>query len=80
MALFRLHHHHGPTECPVVFASWQGFASPLRHRATLGSCVTGGHEIWWDVEAESAPAALDHLPRYVAERTQVIAVTEIEIP
>jgi hypothetical protein len=80
MPLFRLHHHHTPDECRIVFASWQGIASPLRHRATLASCVTGGHEIWWDVEAESEPAALDQLPGYVAERTDVIAVTEIEIP
>jgi hypothetical protein len=80
MPLFRLHHTHQPDECRVTFASWQGNSSPLRHRATLGSCVAGGHEIWWDVEAESAADALGHLPGYVAERTKAIAVTEIEIP
>lgn len=80
MPKFRLHHQHRPEECRVVVASWQGFASPLRRSATLASCVNGGHEIWWDVEAESSAAALEHLPNYVSERTEAIAVTEIEIP
>ena len=80
MPLFRLHHHHGADECPVAFAAWRGFASPLRRRPTLASCSLGGHEIWWDVEADSADQALQHLPRFVAERTKATAVSEIEIP
>jgi len=80
MALFRLHHQHRADECPVVFAAWLGFASPLRRHATLASCVSGGHEIWWDVEADSARTALAHLPRYVAARTEAIAVVKVEIP
>ena len=80
MPLFRLHHHHRADECPVAFAAWQGFASPLRHRATLASCISGGHEIWWDVEAGNADEALAHLPHYVAERSKAIQVREIEIP
>ena len=63
-----------------MFAAWQGFASPLRHRAAVASCVSGGHQIWWDVEAESAEEALRDLPRFVAERTTAIRVGEIEIP
>ena len=63
-----------------MFAAWQGFASPLRHRVTVASCASGGHEIWWDVEAGSAEEALRDLPRYVAERTNAIRVGEIEIP
>jgi hypothetical protein len=80
MPHFRLHHRHQAQECPVAFAAWQGFASPLRHRATLASCATGGHEIWWDVEAVDAADALGRLPHYVAERTQAIEVGEIQIP
>ncbi len=48
-------------ECGVVFASFKGHESPLRHRATLASCRSGGHAIWWTVEADErrgrAPAA-----------------------
>ena len=80
MPQFRLHHHHRAEECPIVFASWQGFASPLRRGVTLASCAVGGHEIWWDVEAETAADALAHLPRYVAGRSKAIQVREIRIP
>lgn len=80
MPCFRLHHRHEAHECRVVFAAWNGFASPLRHRATVASCATGGHEIWWDVEAMNAADALRRLPHYVAERTQAIEVGEVQIP
>jgi hypothetical protein len=80
MPRFRLHHHHEARECRVVFAAWKGVASPLRHRATVASCASGGHEIWWDLDAESADEALAHLPRYVAERTRAIRTGEVEIP
>jgi hypothetical protein len=80
MPRFRLHHQHRAPECPVVFAAWQGFASPLRHRVTVASCATGGHEIWWDVDAGSADEALAQLPGFVAQRTDAIQVGEVEIP
>jgi hypothetical protein len=64
----------------VVFASFRGHTSPLRHRATLASCRSGGHAIWWTVDAETAAEALGLLPEYVAERTTVIRVSEVEIP
>jgi hypothetical protein len=80
MPRFRLHHHHRAHECPIVFAAWQGFASPLRHRATLASCSSGGHEIWWDVDSGTAEDALAQLPGYVAQRTNAIPVAEVEIP
>lgn len=63
-----------------MFASFKGYESPLRHEATLASCRSGGHAIWWTVEAESEAAALRMLPAYVAERTTVARVTEVEIP
>ena len=66
---FLLHHRHTTGECRVVFASFKGFASPLRHRAAVGSCAWGGHELWWDLEADSDADALGLLPRHVAERT-----------
>jgi hypothetical protein len=80
MPRYRLHHRHLALECRVVFASWNGFTSPLRHAVTLSSCATGGHEIWWDVEAESANEALAQLPGYVATRTHAIPIGEVRIP
>jgi hypothetical protein len=80
MARFRLHHHHQPGECAIVFAAWQGFASPLRHGPTVASCAFGGHEVWWDLDAEGPAEALGLLPRYVADRTRAIRIGEIEIP
>jgi hypothetical protein len=75
-----LEHHHGPRECGVVFASFKGHGSPLRHRATLASCRSGGHTIWWTVEADTEADALRLLPPYVAARTRVSRVNEVEIP
>src|SRR5262249_52826840 len=58
MARYLLHHRHEPGECGVVFASFKGHESPLRHRPTLASCRTGGHAIWWTVDADSEEHAL----------------------
>jgi len=80
MSRYLLQHQHQPRECGVVFASFKGHPSPLRHRATLASCRSGGHAIWSEVEAESEKDALALLPTYVAERTAVAPVNEVEIP
>jgi hypothetical protein len=80
MARYLLHHRHQPHECGVVFVSFKGLDSPLRHRPTLSSCRFGGHEIWWTVNAESEEEALALLPSFVAERTTVTGVSELEIP
>jgi hypothetical protein len=80
MARYLLHHRHEPHECGVVFASFKGHQSPLRHRRTLASCRYGGHAIWWTVETATAEDALGLLPFYVAERTTVTSVSEIDIP
>jgi hypothetical protein len=80
MSHYLLQHRHEPQECGVVFASFRGHDSPLRHRATVASCRTGGHAIWWNVEATSEEEALRLLPAYVAERTTVAHVSEVEIP
>lgn len=80
MPRYLLQHRHEPRECGVVFASFKGHESPLRHRATLGSCRSGGHAIWWAVEATSEEDALRLLPFYVAERTTATPVQEVEIP
>jgi hypothetical protein len=80
MARYLLHHHHEPDECGVVFASFKGHGSPLRRQPTLASCRTGGHAIWWTVEAGSEEDALQLLPYYVAERTTVTRVSEVQIP
>ncbi len=64
----------------MVFASFKGHQSSLRHQGTLASCRTGGHAIWWTVEAESEVEALALLPFYVAVRTTATSVNEVEIP
>jgi hypothetical protein len=80
MSRYLLQHLHEPRECGVVFASFKGHRSPLRHRPTLASCRSGGHAIWWTVDAESEADALRLLPYYVAARTTVARVSEVEIP
>jgi hypothetical protein len=80
MSHYLLHHHHTPDECGAVFASFKGHVSPLRHQATLASCRSGGHEIWWAVDADSEALALQQLPLYVAERTTIARVSEVQIP
>jgi hypothetical protein len=80
MPQYLLQHRHEPHECGVVFASFNGHESPLRHQATLASCRSGGHAIWWTVEAEGEASALALLPPYVAARTAVARVSEVEIP
>jgi hypothetical protein len=52
----------------------------LRHRPTLASCRTGGHAIWWTVDADSEEDALALLPFYVAKRTTITPVSEVQIP
>jgi hypothetical protein len=80
MPRYLLHHRHEPGECGVVFASFKGHPSPLRRRATLASCRSGGHAIWWSVEAATETDALGLLPFYVAERSTATRVSEVDIP
>jgi len=80
MSRYLLQHHHRPDECGVVFASFKGHASSLRHQLTLASCRSGGHEVWWTVDAASEADALKLLPHYVARRTTVAQVSEVQIP
>jgi hypothetical protein len=80
MSRYLLQHRHEPNECGVVFASFKGHESPLRHRTTVASCRSGGHAIWWTVDAASEEHALRLLPAYVAQRTTVARVSEVDIP
>jgi len=80
MSRYQLQHRHEPHECGVVFASFKGHESPLRHRTTVASCRSGGHAIWWTVDAASEEDALRLLPSYVAQRTTVARVSEVDIP
>jgi hypothetical protein len=77
---YLLHHRHHPRECGVVFGAFKGHESPLRRQPTLASCRSGGHAIWWTVDAASERDALRLLPFYVATRTTVTEVNEVEIP
>jgi hypothetical protein len=80
MPQYLLHHRHDARECPVAYAAWKGHESPLRHRTTHASCASDGHAIWWTVEAASVEAALGLLPSYLADRTEAVAVGNVEIP
>jgi len=80
MPLFHLHHRHEPTECAAAFAAWRGFESPLRHRSAAATCLTGDHRLFWRVEAGNRDEAAAMLPTFVATRTSVIEVREVEIP
>jgi len=80
MPIYILHHQHDPAECATSFAAWTGFDSPLRHRPAASTCLSGGHALWWRVEAANIPAALELLPRYVRRRTSVTSVREVQIP
>ena len=80
MSHYLLQHRHTPEECGVVFASFKGHQSPLRHQQTLASCRSGGHAIWWTVDAPNEADALRLLPSYVAKRTTIARVSEVQIP
>jgi hypothetical protein len=80
MPRFVVQHRHKPHECGIAFSAFKGHVSPLRHRAALVSCPTGGHAIWWAVEAASEEHALQLLPFFVAQRSTVTRVSEVVIP
>jgi hypothetical protein len=80
MPRYLVHHRHRPRECGVVFASFRGHDSPLRRRAALASCASGGHAIWWTVETATEAEALALLPFFVAERASATRVCEVRIP
>ena len=80
MPRFLLEHSHSAADCGVVFAAFNAFESPLRHRSTIASCHYGGHRIWWEVDAATAQEALARLPGYVALRTTATRVRPVDIP
>jgi hypothetical protein len=80
MPRYLLAHRHSARECAVVFAAFKGHDSPLRHTPTIATCATGGHAIWWTVDASDANDALALLPFYVAARTTAVAVSDVRIP
>jgi hypothetical protein len=69
-----------PMSVAVAFAAWKGFDSPLRQRAVLCSCRSGGHRLWFVVPAATAGGARLQLPPYVAARTAAIDIGEVTIP
>jgi hypothetical protein len=80
MPRFLIHHRHEPGECGVVFASFRGHESPLRHQQALASCQFGGHQIWWVVHASTSEEALDLLPFFAAQRATAMRVGDVDIP
>jgi hypothetical protein len=80
MHRYLLVHEHTADECAVVFASWRGVDSPLRHTSAISTCEFDGHAIWWEVEARSEAEALGMLPSYVAARSIATRISEVQIP
>ena len=85
MPRFMLAHSHKSSECRIAFAAWRGFDSPLRHTVAPSSCAAAPedsetHRIWWAVDAPDEEAAFAQLPPWVAERTAIDRVAEVEIP
>ena len=80
MPRYLLVHEHTAGECAVVFASWRGVDSPLRHSSATSTCEFDGHGIWWTVDAGSEADALGMLPPYVAARTTATKISEVQIP
>ena len=80
MPHYLLHHQHDPEECAAAFAAWTGFDSTLRHTLAASTCLSGGHSVWWRVQAPDQAAALALLPKYVARRTVPSEIRDIEIP
>jgi hypothetical protein len=77
---FVISHRHLARECPTAYAAWSGFESPLRHRQTLASCAGGGHDIYWVITASDERAALGQLPEWLAERSDITEVRQVDIP
>lgn len=73
-------HRHEPEECPISYAAWKGFESPLRGRQAPSSCRNGGHEIWWEVNAIDETDALARLPGFVRDRTTAVRINKVDIP
>ena len=80
MHRFLIHHRHLARECGIAYSSFRGHDSSLRHDEALTSCESGGHEIWWTVEAPTEAEALALLPFFVAERSTAVEVAEVQIP
>ena len=80
MPTYKLSHRHEAGECRIAFAAWKGFDSPLRRKKTIGTCADGGHQLWWTVEAPDETGTLAQLPAFVAERTDVQKIKEVQIP
>ena len=80
MPRFLLVHRHEPDECRWAVAAWHGHDSPLRGTTALCSCVHGGHEVVWDVEAADEHAALALVPPFVAARARVVPVRPFPTP
>ena len=80
MPTYLLEHRHEECECEAAFAAWRGFGSPLRGSAPASTCLSGGHRLWWRVEAADAGAALAQLPPYVSSRTVAVRVRDVTLP
>ena len=80
MPSFLVHHRHAPAECGATFASFRGDDSPHRGKATFTTCLAGGHEIWWLVDAADPQTALSQLPYFVRRRSTAVEIREVRMP
>ena len=80
MPRYLLHHRHDPGDCGIAFAAFKGHPSPLRRDATIASCLSGDHAIWWLVDAPTPEDALELLPFFLARRSSAVEVRQVMIP
>ena len=80
MPRFLVHHRHAAARVRRRVLVLQGPREPAPPPPALASCASGGHAIWWTVEAATEADALALLPFFVAERSTAVAVTEVQIP
>lgn len=80
MPRFVLEHRHTAAECKTAYAAWRGYESPLRKLPAAASCASGGHGLFWTVEAGTSAQALAQLPPWLAERTRIESVSAVPLP
>ena len=79
MSRYLLQHRHEPHECGVVFAAFKD-PEPASPQSDAGLVPLRRARDLVDGHADTEEEALELLPYYVAERTTVSRVSEVEIP
>ena len=81
MSRYLLHHRHAPDECGVVFASFKGHREPASPPADAGLVpLRRPRDLVDGRRRERRRKRSGLLPFYVAERTTITRVSEVQIP